>query len=273
MDAPVHLSVAIVTYRTDAALVERCIASLARSAAKARAEGRLGEAGLYLIDNGPDVPAFDGALRAWALLGEAQVLAGHGNLGYAKANNLVLDRLRSEVHLVMNPDVEVDDDAVGAALAALGEHPAIGLVAPAVFDARGERQYLCKRYPSLWVLFLRGFAPAFVRRRFQAAIDRYEMRDAIADRFVSGIPLASGCFMAMRTALFRAIGGFDARYFMYFEDYDLSLRLGRRAALAYAPAARVVHHGGNASAKGPRHVLWFVRSAWRFFSRHGWKIA
>jgi len=77
----------------------------------------------------------------------------------------------------------------------------------------------------------------------------------------------------MRTALFRAIGGFDARYFMYFEDYDLSLRLGRRAALAYAPAARVVHHGGNASAKGPRHVLWFVRSAWRFFSRHGWKIA
>src|SRR5436190_14683936 len=125
MDAPVHLSVAIVTYRTDAALVDRCIAALARSAAKARADGRLGEAGLYLIDNSPDAPAFDGALRAWGRLGEAHVLAGHGNLGYAKANNLVLDRLRSDVHLVMNPDVEVDDDAVGAALAALGEHPAI----------------------------------------------------------------------------------------------------------------------------------------------------
>jgi hypothetical protein len=33
-----------------------------------------------------------------------------------------------------------------------------------------------------------------------------------------------------------------------------------------------VHHGGEASRKGPRHVAWFLRSAWRFFALHGWKI-
>jgi GT2 family glycosyltransferase len=172
----------------------------------------------------------------------------------------------------MNPAVELAVDAIGAALAALREHPEVGLVAPAVFGADGKRQYLCKRYPSLGILFLRGFVPGFARRPFQAPLERYEMRDAIGDRFVSGIPLVSGCFMAIRTALFRQLGGFDAGYFMYFEDYDLSLRLARAAAIAYAPAARIVHHGGNASAKGARHVLWFVRSGWRFFSRHGWKI-
>jgi len=209
---------------------------------------------------------------AWRC-GELHVIHGHGNVGYGAANNLVLGSLRSDMHIVMNPDVEVDPEAVGAALSALAAHPGIGLVAPSVYDARGERQYLCKRYPSVWVLFLRGFAPAFLRRRFQEAIDRYEMRDAIAEGFVENIPLASGCFMAIRTPLFVRVAGFDAQYFMYFEDYDLSLRLACHAALAYAPEARIVHHGGGASAKGWRHVRWFVASAWRFFSRHGWKIA
>jgi GT2 family glycosyltransferase len=137
----------------------------------------------------------------------------------------------------------------------------------------GERQYLCKRYPSLWVLFLRSFAPAFVRTRFSGAIERYEMRDLPADEAFSPVPLASGCFMLLRTGLFARLGGFDPRFFMYFEDYDLSLRIGHEARVAYVPGARIVHHGGEASRKGVRHVAWFVRSAWRFFAIHGWKLA
>jgi GT2 family glycosyltransferase len=49
--------------------------------------------------------------------------------------------------------------------------------------------------------------------------------------------------------------------------------VGREAAVAFVPGARIVHHGGEAARKGPRHVAWFLRSAWRFFSTHGWKIA
>jgi GT2 family glycosyltransferase len=123
------------------------------------------------------------------------------------------------------------------------------------------------------VLFLRGFAPRVLRERNAPALARYEMRDLPADRVYSPVPLASGCFMLMRTALFRRVGGFDPRFFMYFEDYDLSLRLGREAAWGYVPGARIVHHGGDASRKGFRHVAWFLRSAWRFFATHGWRIA
>jgi GT2 family glycosyltransferase len=225
-----RLSVAIVTYRTDPALLDRCLQSLARSVARARDDALVDGFDLFLIDNGPPraPSSLESAMLGWpAEAGAAQARSGHGNIGYGRANNLVLGDLRSDVHIVMNPDVELDVDTIGAALAALREHPEVGLVAPAVFGADGKRQYVCKRYPSLAILFLRGFAPAFVRRPFQAPLDRYEMRDAIGDRFVSGIPLASGCFMAIRTALFRQLGGFDARYFMYFEDYDLSLRLAR----------------------------------------------
>jgi hypothetical protein len=271
-----RLTATIVTYRPDPRLLARALASLAVAAKHARSAGRIDGARVFVVDNGPAAsrPDVEAALASWLPeAGTIEIVSGHGNVGYGRANNLVLGRLGSEFHLVMNPDVELEPECLDAALAALGEHPAFGLVAPAVFGDDGARQYLCKRYPSVWVLFLRGFAPDFVRRHFTRTVDAYEMRDVIADRVVEGVPLASGCFMLLRTALFERLGGFDPRFFLYFEDYDLSLRVGREATVAYVPQARIVHHGGQAARKGWRHVAWFLRSARRFFSIHGWKLA
>lgn len=269
---PSRLSIAIVTYAPDAELLRQAVASLRESAVHAREAGLLSQAALYLVDNGPADAAVvvDDAASRWdASLGPAAVLRGHGNVGYGAANNRVLPRLDSDVHLVMNPDVAVEREALAAVLATLRDRPGIGLVAPAARDGHGDTLYLAKRHPSPWVLFLRGFAPAFLRRRNRAALDRYELRDVIGDRYADGIPLASGCFMPVRTALFRAIGGFDPAYFLYFEDFDLSVRLRQHAQIAYVPDVRIVHHGGHAARKGLRHVLWFITSARRFFARHG----
>ena len=270
------LSVAIVTYRCDAPLFRRTLASLAGAIHRARDDGKLASVAVHIVDNGPEASyaALDGALATWdASAGSLSLHRGHGNIGYGRANNLVLGSLASDFHLVMNPDVELEPQALSAVLATLSAHPEVGLLAPAVSGDDGAPQYLCKRYPSLWVLFLRGFAPRGLRTRFEPAVAAYEMRDVIGERFVDGVPLASGCFMLLRTPLFARVGGFDPAFFMYFEDYDLSVRIAREAAIAYEPAARIVHHGGEAARKGWRHVAWFVTSAWRFFSRHGWKLA
>ena len=267
------LSIAVVTYRTPPRMLARALDSLARAIHEARAAGMLGEVQLFVVDNADDAALTAEGVRGWPVqAGSLDVVSGHGNVGYGSANNLLLDRLRSDVHLVMNPDVELEPATLAAGLRTLASHPEVGLVAPDVIDESGARQWLCKRYPSALVLFLRGFAPAFLRRPFTRALDDYEMRDLACDRR-SAVPLASGCFMLVRTELFRRLGGFDPRFFMYFEDYDLSLRAGREAKVLYVPEARIVHHGGDAAAKGLRHVAWFVRSAWRFFSRHGWKLA
>lgn len=273
---PSAFTATIVTYRPDPALLERSLASLGAAILRAQSRGLLSTARVFLVDNGEGagLAGLRSSLAAFPPdAGSAELIHGHGNVGYGRANNLVLDRLDSDCHLVMNPDVELDRDALCEAIAAMRSDAAIGLVAPSATGSAGERQYLCKRYPSVWVLFLRGFAPAFLRARFSAALDHYEMRDLRADQPYAPIPLASGCFMLVRTAQFRKLGGFDPRFFMYFEDYDLSLRVGRESKVAYVPQARIVHHGGEASRKGPRHVLWFLASARRFFATHGWKIA
>ncbi|HUL96485.1 MAG TPA: glycosyltransferase [Usitatibacter sp.] len=272
---PPRLSITVVTYHTDRAVLERAMASVERAVVHAREKGAISEATLFVVHNGPDseADAVRQACASFSSCGKVQILQGHGNVGYGRANNLVLPRLESDLHLVMNPDVELDEDAIAAAIAVLRDDASIGAVAPSVRDLRGGGEHLCKRYPSVWVLFLRGFAPEFLRARFAATLDAYEMRDLPADRVTRAVPLASGCFMLLRTDLFRRLGGFDPRFFMYFEDYDLSLRIGREARVAYAPQARIVHHGGEASRKGARHVAWFAASAWRFFATHGWKLA
>ena len=274
--APARFSATIVTFHPDAALLERALRSLAGAIEGAQQRGLVSSARVFVVDNGDasSLRISQEAARAFSASDSAlELVHGHGNVGYGRANNLVLPRIDSDFHLVMNPDVELDAEAIAVGIETLQSDARIGLVAPDVRGSGGERQYLCKRYPSVWVLFLRGFAPAALRRRFAATLDRYEMRDVLDARACAPVPLASGCFMLVRTALFRALGGFDPRFFMYFEDYDLSLRLGREAQLQFVPEARIVHHGGEAARKGPRHVSWFLRSAWRFFATHGWKLA
>jgi GT2 family glycosyltransferase len=263
-----RLTVAVVTWRPDLALFRRSLETLAAALLVARGEGRLSHAKLFVIDNGPDEArsALTPVLASWPReAGEVELIAGHGNVGYGRANNLVLDRLDSDLHLVMNPDVEVDPAAISKAIESLQLHSEVGLMAPAAFGPDGARQFLCKRMPTPGVLFLRGFAPEFLKRPFAKALDHYEMRDVIGEKFVAGVPIVSGCFMLMRTALFKKLRGFDPGYFLYFEDFDLSLRAGREATNAYEPAVRIVHHGGNAGRKGFAHVRYFLRSAWRFF--------
>lgn len=103
-------------------------------------------------------------------------------------------------------------------------------------------------------------------------LDRYEMRDLAEDELAVGIPIASGCFMLARGDILRDLGGFSSHYFLYFEDFDLSLRIGRVADIAYVPQVRIVHSGGEAARKGWAHRRMFIRSALTFFRRNGWKL-
>jgi GT2 family glycosyltransferase len=278
--ALVTLTVSIVTYQPDLALLERCLGTLAKALDAARDERLLRAVNVVLVDNSVSRATAEAVVS----LGEARFkdsgvtmnyLHRHVNIGYGSAHNLVMHGGNTHYHLVLNSDVELAPDALVAGLRFLGAHPEVGVLAPAVSGPDGEREFLCKRYPSVLDLALRGLAPAGLRRLFRKRLDRYEMRDAVAlaDGPVSPVPLMSGCFMLVRRNAVEATGGFDPGYFLYFEDFDWSVRLNRVTQSAYVPSVRIVHHGGGASRKGWRHVVEFAKSAVRFFNKHGWKWA
>lgn len=269
------LSIAIVTYSPDLAVLATMLAHLNRALRHAKQRGLLAEAHLTLIDNGPGSgwrKPLQAILHAADLPAAVELLSGQGNAGYGAGHNLAFFRGKGSVHLILNPDVLVEEDALSEGLAFLAAHPEAGLIAPAARDGQGRRQYLCKRYPTVLDLALRGFAPAWLRHRWQTRLDRYELRDQMNDDSVLwDPPIASGCFMLCQRAALEQVEGFRPDYFLYFEDFDLSLRLAAVTRLAYVPQVRIVHLGGHAARKGLRHIGLFLRAAVRFFYQHGWR--
>ena len=231
---------------------------------------------VYLIDNSElselSLTAFeDSQLQADHLGVELRLIHGHGNVGYGAAHNLLINELESDFHLMLNPDVVLDKQFLAVGINYLIGHKDVALIVPMASHKNGERQFLCKRYPSVFTLFVRGFLPRNSHKLFTKRLARYEMRDLHAERINDDIPIASGCCMLTRSSALTAIKGFDARYFLYFEDFDLSLRIRQQGRIAYLPTMKIVHGGGYAARKGFSHVRMFVRSAIRFFATHGWR--
>ena len=84
--------------------------------------------------------------------------------------------------------------------------------------------------------------------------------------------IVSGCFMLFRSDVLQQLAGFDPQFFLYFEDTDLSFRASSITHVAYVPSVKIIHHGGNVSKKGIKHILFFCHSMVKFFNKYGWKI-
>lgn len=193
------------------------------------------------------------------------------NCGFGAGHNVALRAADAEFYLILNPDVVLHRDSLLLGLRRLADSRDIALLSPLATGPDGRREYLCKAYPSVWVLLLRGFVPDALRRRFDAALATYELREQCSGSREADVDIASGCCMLARREALAAVGGFDEGFFLYFEDFDLSLRLHQQGRLMFFPAMTIVHGGGYAARKGLRHLGCFVRSALRFFGRHGWR--
>ena len=101
---------------------------------------------------------------------EPSTIAGQGNIGYGRANNLAIARCtESDFHLVLNPDVMLAEDAITNALHYLQQHAGCAMVSPVATAQDGQALYLVKRFPAVFTLALRGFAPDWMKQAFRTA--------------------------------------------------------------------------------------------------------
>lgn len=289
--AATTLAVSVVLHDSPLRVLEACLVHLADSLALAQDAGVLAGAEITLRDNRSTdayrcaLQALVDGLRATAPSWQQWRLQfSDSNPGFGAGHNAALVDTAAEALLVLNPDVDLHRDALLRGLAFLAGEPGVVALNPRCWRGDGRREYLCKRYPSLTDLLLRGFAGARLRERFDVRLARYEYRDCADDSASIGdgreaaglvptdVELLSGACLLCRRDAFEAVGGFDERFFLYFEDFDLSLRLAPHGRLCCLPAMQVVHHGGFAARKGWRHRRLFAASAWRFFGAHGWRL-
>ena len=275
--SPLSFSISVVYFDSEVEELRALLSSIGIAIERLHSSSTLAQTPLYLIDNSVDQHlALDQFSELTTLLDakniELRLIQGHGNVGYGRGHNLAVNKLDTDFHLCLNPDVELQPDALVAGINYLSDNQQVVLASPYAEYAGGEKQFLCKRYPSLLTFFVRGFLSSSLKSLFARRLARFEMHDLSEDEPTDNIPIVSGCFMLCRSAALKAVNGFDEGYFLYFEDFDLSLRIAKTGKLAYVPAMRIKHGGGHAAKKGRAHIGMFVRSGMRFFNTHGWRF-
>jgi GT2 family glycosyltransferase len=245
----------IVLYRTHIARVRSLIDQLLEQ----------GVARLYLVDNSP--PAFD-TFEGWSGDGRVSIIRTGRNLGYGRAHNLAIrDSVRHHAcHLICNPDISLSSNAIPELYHILQERPEVGLSMPKVLGIDGSIQYLCKRPPAPVDFAVRRMFPAawLERRRmwFETRDESYEDERAVE--------CLSGCFMFFRSSVLQRIGGFDERFFLYLEDFDISRRAAAVARNLYYPKVHVTHVHERGHSKSLRLFFAVLASAIRYFNKWGW---
>lgn len=191
------------------------------------------------------------------------------NIGFAAANNRAIQRADARYLLVANPDVYFESDLLRKCVDYMDAHPDIALMTPRLLNTDGSQQYTPKRKPKLSYLAA-GFVEGKTGRK-QRLRSEYTLRDAGLTE-TTDIDFCPGCFLFARAEMLKACGGFDERFFLYFEDADLTLRMQEFGRTVYNPALTVNHywHRDNHNAKGLRFELMsMVRFLWKWRGKSG----
>lgn len=269
-----NLSATTVTYFSELGLLRLLLISLEAAAGQLRQEtGYI--VNYFLVDNS----ANDDYFKDLEQLGSEfegsnslrlTTIKATNNFGYSSGNNLVLGQLNSDYHLVLNPDVEMQSDALCHAVDYLEKNENVVMLSPSLIN-NSKSNHVVKVYPDCLTLALRYLNWPVLNSCFSKRLARYNCT-YLGDTVDNCIELAGGCFLFLSTSNFKQLGGFDENFFLYFEDYDLSIRARQFGDIAYVPSVKISHVGGDVGRKTFQHHLFFLVSAIKFFSRHGWRF-
>jgi GT2 family glycosyltransferase len=174
--------------------------------------------------------------------------------GFGANHNAAFAHCTTPAFCVVNPDIRLHNDPFPSLGEALSSKE-VGVVGPLVRNPAGTIEDSARRFPTVAGLLRKLVAGA-------------SGPDYPADRGPLEVDWVAGMFMVLRSDAFRDVGGFDERFFLYYEDVDLCARLRARGyACIYQPEATVVHDARRASRRNVRLMSIHAASALRYLTR------
>ncbi|TBO43311.1 glycosyltransferase [Pedobacter kyonggii] len=220
---------------------------------------------LYLIDNSPTDELNDVCFDT-----RISYFHNPSNPGFGAAHNIAIKdaiKLGSKYHVVINPDIYFSGDICKTMICYMNINEDIGMMMPKVLNEDGTIQSLPKLLPSpLSIIWRKLKRPVNSYNKF---IEKYELRFVPSD-IIYNAPILSGCFTLLNLNAIKEIGMYDDRYFMYFEDWDLSRRMHAKYRTIYFPQVSVYHKYESGANKSGKLFKIFIKSAIAYFNKWGW---
>lgn len=166
------------------------------------------------------------------------------NIGFGPGNNAGAREARGHSILLLNPDTVTLDHAIDTLVEFARAHPEHRVYGGrTLFPDRSLNRASAWGEPTLWSMFCRGSGLGSLFKR--SALFDPESLGAWDRSTTREVPIISGCFLLIERALWETLGGFDDRFRMYAEEFDLCLRARALGARPIAiPDATIIHYGG-----------------------------
>lgn len=186
---------------------------------------------VIVVDNSPNDPALAAISAAYS---EVAFLRAPENLGFGRGNNYgirwAMENTECEYFFILNNDAMVTPETIMILEQAMIDFPEVGIVTPRITYAEQPE--------ILWY----GGGEVDWRRGSAVVPGINKAADAKLAMMERNVTFASGCALFVRRSVFKKIGGFDPRIFMYEEDVELCLRASKnRVLIRYIPQALVFH--------------------------------
>jgi len=240
-------------------LLSHCLQSIAVSEADLDCIGKV-----IIVDNA----SRDGStcVDQFSSVLPLRVIRNSENHGFARACNEGAAAGRSEAILFLNPDTMITPGSVTCAVSALSAsaNDHVGIIGIRMLDEFGETQLCTSRFPTPWALVGRsaGLDRVFPSlSHFDRSWDHKLTRD---------VDQVMGAFLLCRRDLFGSLGGFDERFFVYYDDVDLCLRAQQSGwRCVYFADATIVHEGqGTTRAVKDIRLFYLLRSRLLYAAKH-----
>jgi GT2 family glycosyltransferase len=198
---------------------------------------------------------------------QARLLRNTANVGFGRGINQGVAASQAPLILIMNPDCRLESGAVAALRGELDGRRQCAIAGPRVLDPDGAEQGSARGDPDMLTgLFgrtslLRNLLPSSSVSRRNVVAGGHDSKT---------VDWVSGACMLVRRSAFDEVGGFDARYFLYWEDADLCRRLRAHGhEIHYVPAATAVHRVGHSSKTArAASIKAFHESAYLYYATH-----
>ena len=242
-----RLDVVIINWNSGTCL-RRCLEAIVASPGDVACLDKLIVVDNASTDGSADLHDFNEALPL-------RIISNEENRGFAAACNQGASSGNADAILFLNPDVRIRPGALTKSLAFLldGASARIGAVGVKLAGDDGVTQRSCARFPTPWRLigqsaFLDRVAPSLCAPHFMLEWDHETTRS---------VDQVMGAFLMTPRVLFERLDGFDERFFVYFEDVDLCLRMKREGWSIMHYAEATATHEGQGTTRAIKDVRLF----------------
>ncbi len=199
-------------------------------------------------------------LKKAAEKGDIKLIEPGKNLGYGSGHNFAAREANGKYILILNTDITVESDTLQKLVDYLEEHKDVGMVGPKLMYHNGEVQKSCRRHFNFFDLFIKR---SFLKKTwpFKSRYENYIMGD-FNHQSTQVVDLITGAFMMMPMEVFNKVRGFDERYFLFMEDFDLCKKVQEAGyKVVYYPEAVATHYHKRLS-QGSLWKLIFNKISW-----------